>query len=94
MYALLTETNKRQLRMERIVGLEGDHFRVSLQLEEAETADEVGALSRQSRDLERRIQVHRTVLNEASAANEASVSAADSIIDAITVAPRKKDAGE
>jgi hypothetical protein len=67
-YALLTETGKRQLRIERIAGLEGDHFRVSLQLEEAETADEVGALSRQSADLERRLRIHRDVLNAASAA--------------------------
>lgn len=90
MYALLNETGQRQLRMERIAGLEGDHFRVSLQLEEAETADEVGALSRQSADLERRIQVHREVLNAASVA---VIPNADPVLepDPTTVT---KDAGE
>jgi hypothetical protein len=83
-YALLTETGKRQLRMERIAGLEGDHFRVSLQLEEAETADEVGALSRQSADLERRLAVHHAVLDGIGAtASTATVDRVDNhVVDA------------
>lgn len=63
MYELLNPQAMTQLRRERLIGLEGDHYRVSLQLEEAATAEEVAALQHDLDEINRRIQVHRTVLN-------------------------------
>lgn len=63
MYELLNQQAMTQLRRERLIGLEGDHYRVALQLEEAATAEEVAAIQRDLDEINRRIQVHRDVLN-------------------------------
>lgn len=58
MYVELHETHRDQLKRERVLALEGDHFRTVLELDE--TADEKGraVLIARLSDLERRIDVH------------------------------------
>ena len=63
MYEFLTPQSMTQLRRERLAGLEGDHYRVQLQLEEATSPEEFAAIQRDLDEINRRAQVHRAVLN-------------------------------
>jgi hypothetical protein len=51
--------------MERIVALESEHWRTQLQMEEADTAEELTLLSNRTADLERRLAIHHQALNTA-----------------------------
>lgn len=59
-YKNLTGRDIDALRAERITVLEGEHFRLALQREEAVEVAEFDRFSAQMTELERRIELHRT----------------------------------
>lgn len=60
-YTQLGPDALRQLRAERLTALQADHFRYSLLLEEEPDSDRISGVLR---DLEERIELHASVLND------------------------------
>lgn len=62
-YTVLSDEDKTALRMHRLHGLEADHFRHALALEEANDNADREQLTVEMADVARRIAVHRAVLH-------------------------------
>jgi hypothetical protein len=94
-YAMIRESDEKNLRAERLSVLEADHFRNELVLEDAGSAEEAQHAQRAMDDLTRRMAVHRAKLGLDSQSDDGAHALPEPMPEAMpeSVAPAESPIG-